>query len=402
MSWMITYAVSSTVIALLVVVMEKRFRPEWREALLWLAILAPVLIASLALIEPAQSGHAGLTSLTPAITVSLPSDFQVPADQTPAAGTLVLLVWAGIALLMIVRDFVLHRRLVVALDRQAVIHDVLGKVASELGIRRHVKLTKSDSLPVPIAIGSREICVPSALLESAGPADLEPIFAHELAHLRRRDPQLQRIARVISVILWWQPLNRVVARKLAAVAELRADALCSSVVDPTRIARTLVLFAQQLHTPRVAGMPAFPAGLLTERVSHLLSDERAVSGIAARLAVSSMLVFGTAMIAPRFSILSAQIPAMFSPLVVKASQVAVAPSRNVTPLTPARLRRPAPTNAEPKDNDVIGALTILLNDPEKHVRSAARESLRGLGTSESLSALANDRFAQEDAMKEIR
>ena len=402
MSWMITYAASSTVIALLVIMIEKRLRPEWREAVLWLSVFMPLLIASLSLIEPTQVGSSGFSSITPTIAISLPADIRITPRETLGLGLIEFVVWTVVALLVLARDLVLHRRLVVALDRKPASNDVLDQVASGMRIRRPVKLTQSASLPVPIAIGSREICVPSALLESGTQEELEPIFAHELAHLRRRDPQLQQVARLISVIMWWQPLNRVITRRLAAVAELRADALCSSVVEPTRIARTLVLFAQQTRAPRVAGMPAFPAGLLTERVAHLLSEGRIVSSILTRLAVCAVLGFGSVVLAPRFAILGAQIPAMFSPLVVRASQVAAAPVVEESRAPRARVLPPKPSNAEPGDRDVIGTLTTLLNDPEKHVRSAARESLRRIGTPASLAALSNDRHAQEDAMKEIR
>lgn len=401
MSWMITYAVSSTMIALLVIATEKRFRPEWREALLWFAVLAPILIASATLISAAPANTSGLSTLAPTISIAAPS-IHVTPRATLDIGLVAVIIWIVVALSMFARDLILHRRLIVALDRKQAAHGSLATVAARLRIRRHIKLTMSESLPVPIAIGSREICVPASLLQSTAGESLEPIFAHELAHLLRRDPQLQQIARLIAVVLWWQPLNRVVARRLAAVAELRADALCSSVVPPTRIAKTLLLFAQQSRSPQVAGMPAFPAGLLKERIAHLLSDSRPASPLVTRLAACALLVFGALGVLPRFDILGAQIPAMFSPLVVKASQIAAVPVRESTSVTPAVIHRQPPPEAEPRDQDVVAALTQLLNDSEKHVRSAARESLRRIGTPESLDALSNDRFAQSDSTKEIR
>ncbi|MEO8578489.1 MAG: M56 family metallopeptidase, partial [Gemmatimonadales bacterium] len=243
MSWMITYAVSSTMIALLVIATEKRFRPEWREALLWLAVFAPLLIASATFIARAPANVSAFATVAPTISIIAP-DIHVTPRATLDIGFIAVVIWIAVALVILARDLILHRRLIAAIDRRPATHCGLAAVASQLRIRRPIKLTRSESLPVPIAIGSREICLPASLLESAARDELEPIFAHELAHLRRRDPQIQQAARIFAVVLWWQPFNRVIARKLAAVAELRADALCSSVVEPTRIARTLLLFAQ--------------------------------------------------------------------------------------------------------------------------------------------------------------
>ena len=400
MNWIINYAVSSTVMMLIVICIERRLRPEWREAALWLSLIVPILIATAGLVPTTTSALSFAPAAT-AIAVELPIDV-IGSTGSPDIGFIAIASWLLIASLLFVRDVLQHRRLIRALDRSVIGRGSLTQLSDRLGLGERVILTQSDTLPVPIAMGSREICIPAALLRQNSNYELEPIIAHELAHLRRRDPRLQQIARLISVALWWQPLNRVIANRLSAVAELRTDELCTSVVAPMRLANALVRFAQQARTPGMTGMPAFPAGLLQERVSHLLRDSRVRSSLRLRLTVCLTLTIVSLAIAPRFALLRAQLPTMFAPLVVKASLVSSVAPRVPAGITRDEAPRASVSAAEPRDEDVVGALARLLGDPEKHVRAAARESLRRIGTAETAHALANDRFAAADALKESR
>lgn len=397
MSWLLTYASSSVALMLVVIVIEGRLRPEWREAMLWFALMVPILIASLAVLVPAAPVSTSSIFIVPAINVPLRGTVNVNPAGRLGLGAIIVIVWAGTALLMMLRDVFLHRRLIRALDRKLVTSRDVTTMAWRLGLRKNVVLTESRTLPVPIAIGSREICLPSNLLETADKTDFEPIIAHELAHLRRRDPQRQQFARILALAFWWQPLNRTIVKKLAAVAELRADALCATVVVPVRIARTLVQFAQSVQTVRMTGMPAFPSGLLDERVSALLSERRDPSSRMLRVAMSTALALAVLCVAPRFAVLTAQLPVVFQPLIVKASLNTPAAA---TALAEKRTRLfREPKSVQPGEHDVIAALANLLNDPEIHVRAAARESLGRIGTPESINALADDRYAQADALK---
>jgi len=290
-----------------------------------------------------------------------------------------------------------------SLNRKPVERSDVMQLAMGLGLVTNVRLTESEYLPVPIAMGSEEICLPSDLLTGVSADELEPILAHELAHLSRRDPILQQIARVVSIVLWWQPLNRIIAIRLQSVAELRTDRLSSGIVGPTRLAHALVEFAHQKRSAQLAGMPAFPAGLLKERVAMLLHEAAPQSTLRVRIAVCGAIAVVALVFAPRFAVLRAQLPAMLKPLVVRASLMVPSAgiSQDATKAQPTKVtRQPIPGETTPGENDVVAALTALLDDSEQHVRVAARESLHRIASEESRGALAKDRYAQIDSSKE--
>src|SRR6476660_6639368 len=117
MSWIITYAASSLAVMLLVIVVESRLRPEWREAMLWLSLVLPVMVATVAVISPSKAHASGFTSIVPAVTVALPAAVQVTPRAAIEVGVVAVALWILIALLLVARDMVLHRRLIRALDR---------------------------------------------------------------------------------------------------------------------------------------------------------------------------------------------------------------------------------------------------------------------------------------------
>ena len=400
MSWVLTYAALSTVLASLVFRFEKKLRPDWRELAIWLSIVMPIVVASASLVEFPRSDIVAIGALAPDVKLVLPAEASVESGYGIAR--LAMLLWVTVSTALFIRDMNRRRRLLKVMKREPASYAGLQTLATSLGVERTLLLTQSDVLPVPLAIGSREICLPSSLIESSTPRDLEPILAHEIAHLRRQDPLLGQLARLIVVAFWWQPLNRGLADRLAAVAELRSDALTTSVIAPTRLANALVRFAQSASTPRIAGMPAFPSGLLSERVSSLLEDDPRATTLRWRLLVAAVFAFGALMLAPRFDVLTAQIPAALRPLVVNATPQTPSDPQP-SPARPLQDRATAiqeSQSLQPSEKEVVATLVRLLRDPEKHVRAAARESLVRIGSADSRAALRNDSYAAIDSEKE--
>lgn len=402
MSWIVTYAIISTFVMLMVVIAEPKLRPEWREAILWVGLISPVLLATVAALSPYDVSGPGIPNLAPSISVALPADVPVSAESKLSIPIIVFSIWAAGALLLLVYDVIRRARLLRALDRKRC--DTVDPVslATTLGFYRRVIITESETLPVPIALGSREICLPSNIQLSVSRDNLDSILGHEIAHLRRRDPRLHQLAGLVSRVFWWQPLTLVIAKRLAAVAELRADELCTNVIAPTQLAEALVNFAGHSRAIHFSGLPAFPAGLLNDRISRLLQDRAPTSGIGIRLVVCCLFTLAALIISPRFSILRGELPPILPPLIVVASQVS--PLGAAHDATPASIRAPTRVVAtkEPGQEDVVAALERLLHDKEPQVRSAARESLASIGTPASKSALATDSFLRADSKKELR
>jgi len=137
--------------------------------------------------------------------------------------------------------------------------------------RRPVRLSASERLPVPIALGilEREICVPERALETFGPRRQEGLLAHELAHLERRDPTWTLALRAIEAALFLQPLNRVARRRLLEIAEDRSDTWAvEQTGDRVGLARSLTDVATWL-----SGLDPAP---LASPVPGMAGDRRAL------------------------------------------------------------------------------------------------------------------------------
>lgn len=151
---------------------------------------------------------------------------------------------------------------------------LVERLTAAMGLRRSVRLSSSAAIAVPFATGIRrlEICCPERVDDLA----LEhktSLFAHELAHLSRRDPAWQLLYRIGEALFVLQPLNRLVRRRLEEIAEhLTDERAVACTGDRLGLARCLVVVAHWGFSSRL-GLPAtaFAAGpRLDHRVRRLL------------------------------------------------------------------------------------------------------------------------------------
>jgi Zn-dependent protease with chaperone function len=175
-------------------------------------------------------------------------------------------------------------------------------------ISRDVRLTVSDRLTSPVALGTDEICLPSRALRELDPVRIESILAHELAHLVRRDPTWLTIARVIEAIFFFQPLNVLARRRMQESAEFASDAWASTRVSrPLDLAHCLARVAEwTIAAPRlpVPAMAERRGAVLVRRVERLTTGRvipEAVPGRALRLSAVVALV-AVILLAPRAAI----------------------------------------------------------------------------------------------------
>ncbi len=152
---------------------------------------------------------------------------------------------------------------------------LLDRLATAMGLRKLVRLSTSAAIAVPFATGIRhpEICCPERVSDLAF-EHRKSLFAHELAHLARRDPAWQLLYRLGEAILFLQPLNRVVRRRLEEIAEhLTDERAVACTKDRLGLARCLVVVAHW-GLSDAPGIPAtaFAASpRLDRRVRHLIS-----------------------------------------------------------------------------------------------------------------------------------
>ena len=171
-----------------------------------------------------------------------------------------------------------HRRLRSGLRRRRLPGGEARALARRLLASRRraggISFTCSPALTSPVALGPSEVCVPEAGWAALDGAGRENLLAHELAHLLRRDPTWLLLAQVIERVFFFQPLNRLVRRRMQAEAELLCDDWAARETgDPIQLARCLSQVAAWLERGAapalVPGMARRPSSLV-RRVERIL------------------------------------------------------------------------------------------------------------------------------------
>ena len=296
-SWLLTYLIHSTVLlgtAWLATRILGDRRLALQETFLRTALIGGLLTATLQVgfgVEPV-GGALAITDFSStevvAIRNSATTDIvasDIALSPTPAIRHQTLDSWpvallslwglgSILALLVLGRSIVDLRRLLKT-RRFRPTGRLLDRLAAAMGLRKSVRLSTSAAIAVPFATGIRqpEICCPERVGDLANEHQ-KSLFAHELAHLARRDPAWQLLYRLGEAILFLQPLNRLVRRRLEEIAEhLTDERAVACTGDRLGLARCLVVVAHW-GVSDSPGVPAtaFAAGpRLDRRVRHLIS-----------------------------------------------------------------------------------------------------------------------------------
>ncbi|MBC7789220.1 MAG: M56 family metallopeptidase, partial [Anaerolineae bacterium] len=183
-----------------------------------------------------------------------------------------------------------------------------SRVAARLGIRKPLTLTLSGEMNSPVALGHTEICVPARAVTELRPEEQESVFAHEIAHVVRRDPLWLLFAVTIESILFFQPLNRVARMHIQEEAEFLADDLAVEKASSSlTLARCLARVAEWMTSSRELLAPALveQKASLAARVRRLLETPSGNSSTRRRpmmrLAVSVMPPLIVLLVAPGFT-----------------------------------------------------------------------------------------------------
>jgi HEAT repeat protein len=142
---------------------------------------------------------------------------------------------------------------------------------------RRLRLSVSDSCPVPLALRGAEIVLPRRFVDSLGPDEQRAGVAHEVAHLLRRDPEWQLVALALERLFWFQPLHRVARRGVCECAEYLCDEWSARKTgSPLALARCLEAAARWLQREAMASTPAAspmarPGSPVVRRVARVLA-----------------------------------------------------------------------------------------------------------------------------------
>jgi beta-lactamase regulating signal transducer with metallopeptidase domain len=281
LSFLATYLLHSTLLlgGAWLAARALRSRPEWEEAAWKIAAVGGLLTATFQVglgLEP----WAGRVPLGVAPEASLAVAVGAPSAGPPASEPWVATAvggWAAVASLLLAALLYawwrLHRRLSGRREiASGPLPELLAKLRRTTGTTRPVRLTSSDALGTPVALGvwKPEICLPS---RTAGltPACQESLLAHELGHLVRRDPAWRWLLCALERIFFFQPLHRLARRRLEHCAELLCDDWAAAHPEPIALARCLTEVAGWPATVRAWPMPQAARSGLRERVERLLS-----------------------------------------------------------------------------------------------------------------------------------
>ena len=484
-AWLLTYAIHSTLLLGIVWLVTSRglVRSHFVQDVFWKAALVgglvtataqtmgrPAWTTSLTLAAPAAAAPAerGVERpAKPALRTELADDASAPlppapiadghvaseAPSTPQAAaeattpaarpplaTVLLGAWAVLAAVALAGFGIAHLRLARRLGRReslgpAPLRSLLESLCEAADIRRPIRLTRSEGLASPVALGRSEICVPTAVITDLDAPQQCSVLAHELAHLTRNDPLWLTAACIIERVFFFQPLNRVARRRMQDAAEyLCDDWAVRRTGSGLTMAKSLMKVAEWMQgTPSpvaLSGMAENPSQLLT-RVRRLVENRSSAQprlvwpavGACALLALTAAAVPGVAAsvselqdpVSPKVTVRPSR-PSP-SPMVYpepmpyptpgmeaqarRAAKAALA-DIDVSEVTSAALAKVdldgvvegalaqmdgESSSAEPSDTIGVDALIQALRDSDAGVRRAAAHSLGNLESKRAVPAL---------------
>ncbi len=251
---------------------------------------------------PRASAESGESAATASSAIT-PEPGPGREQGTLAALGTVGALWMVVAALLILRTAGGSWR-AAAIRRRAsplLVPDVLHAMralASEIGIAQEVAVLESPDVEAPIATGWRRpaVIIPRGLSTRLAPGLLLPLLAHELEHVRRKDP-LQALAQaLVEALVFFSPG----VRWLASRARLAREQSCDDVAvracgDPARFAAALGALVGVCHKPGLAVGAAAPC--VADRIRRVLKGETgerltARAGILLALALLATSVSG--------------------------------------------------------------------------------------------------------------
>lgn len=178
----------------------------------------------------------------------------------------------------------------------AELEKIAGRLALLLGVDRMVRLAQSASIDVPSVAGFLKpvILVPASSLSGLSPRQLELIFAHELAHIRRHDYVVNMLQSVAETLLFYHPATWWISRQIRLERENCCDdmavATCGNALE---YARALAVLEELRDEPALA--VAANGGSLRDRVKRLIGarEKNMVNGWTAVAAAVSFAVVMT-------------------------------------------------------------------------------------------------------------
>jgi len=119
------------------------------------------------------------------------------------------------------------------------------------GLKQRVGLIETDLVDSPAVYGlfQKHLLLPLDISKRFLPRELHYIFLHELAHIKRRDLEINWLAAILQVIHWFNPVLWFAFARMRADRELATDALAlsrASRTESTPYGETIIKLAEWL------------------------------------------------------------------------------------------------------------------------------------------------------------
>ena len=277
----VTHVIVSSAILALVLIAAAWIRPltaRTRHAMLVAGLLALALPAPVITNLLERNDLAPLPMLTNVGTGFSPS---LPAAARPTRDGLkpIATLWAVVAVILLLRWWIVTRRLVQTALRSASAPPArtvraLDAARRRLGIRHSIDLIASTTCEAPAVVRVLRpmIILPADGCESLDDAELESLLCHECAHVARRDNLLGVLEAVACSLFWFNPLVWLAHRRIAAAREAACDERVADAALPAETyVGALAKICRTLLAPRVPAVSCMASAHLKERIQHLMS-----------------------------------------------------------------------------------------------------------------------------------
>ncbi|MBL8268755.1 M56 family metallopeptidase [Steroidobacter sp.] len=144
-------------------------------------------------------------------------------------------------------------------------------------------------LPIPVRVVATELTpgvfgvfrpvliLPKSVLSELSASQLQAIVAHEMCHVRRRDNLLAAMHKCIEVLFWFYPPVWWIGANLLREREAACDeSVLEEGHEQSVYAESILTVCRLGVTARVAGVAASIGGCLHQRLTSIMSEQRAL------------------------------------------------------------------------------------------------------------------------------
>jgi beta-lactamase regulating signal transducer with metallopeptidase domain len=306
--WITQTSWQAAIIAVLILLtqwlLRRRLSPAWRHAL-WLVLVArllmpatpgsafsvfnaqkifqhrtaPVETATLKPVVPLIPPATPIPDVTPATTAEpakfvtaqrapmtastahvapkpAPTPVSLPLDKT----IYLTIIWLAGVVLFGARFIWKNFRFARALARDAsapepALNALFYECAQSIQVRAGVPFLATDIIDSPAIFGvfRKRLILPRSLCRELNHSELRHVILHEMAHLKRRDPELNWLIGILQIVHWFNPVLWLAFARLRADRELAADDLALGAAghsDRVSYGETIVKILESLSTKR--------------------------------------------------------------------------------------------------------------------------------------------------------